>query len=115
MAPLPPRSSLLPPGTVGGRGGLGRGIPWGLWAQGATLVHQARACGPLHPVGCALDLPLGLGLLWGLLFLAALTSGSSRSSTPGGGLSSSWYGCLVDRSLEGRLLTAMASSDPSMA
>ena len=64
--------------------------------------------GPFQPVGRALDLPLGVGLVWGSLLLAAPTSGRSRSLTPGGCLFSSQWGCLVDRSLEGRLLTVMA-------
>ena len=67
--------------------------------------------GPFQPLGRALDLPLGVGLVWGSLLLAAPTSGSSRSLTPGSCLCSSPWWCLVDRSLEGRLLTVMAVLD----
>ena len=95
--------------------GWGVGFPGGFGLAVQLLFIKREHVGPLQPVGCALDLPLGFSLVWGSLFLAALTSGSSRSLTPGGGLSLSWCGCLVNRSLEGRLLTLMAALYPSMA
>ena len=71
--------------------------------------------GPSQPVGRALDLTLGVGLVWGSLLLAAPTSGSSPSLTRGGCLCSSQWG--VSRRYEswGRLLTVIAVLDTSVA
>ena len=49
--------------------GLGFGVP--LW------FVERESMGPFSSVGRALDLPLWFGLVWGSLFLAALTSGGS--------------------------------------
>ena len=65
------------------------GFPGGFGFGVHLLFIEREHMAPLQPVGRAPDLPLGLGLVWGSLFLAAPTSGSSRSLTPGGCLSSS--------------------------
>ena len=113
LAPPPPRSSLPPPCTVRAKVGWGVGFPGGIGFAVLLLFIKGEHMDPLQPVGCALDLPLGL--VWGSLFLAALTSGSSRFLTPGGCLSSSRYGCLVDGGLKRRLLTMMAILDTLVA
>ena len=86
--------------------GWGVGFPEGLWFGVRLLFIEWGHMGPFQPAGGTLDFPLGL---------AAPSSGSSLSLTPGGCLSLSRWGCFVDRSLEGRLLAVLAALDTSVA